>query len=194
MALQEFGAAKTADQRATVVDYLHHFDTGLVTSIVINHIIASRSGREATMYNNLIDALKPDSYDGVLDRIESAPKPDAKSKLIVALRHCHGERTFHVLTGCLDDKRAVTFEARGPYPHRVCDLAYYVIYMKLRTEPDYHLGSLAEMTIFVDGVMPFKKRDDLIAKLKSRLAKKNPFSSPAPVPARPATASVSMTV
>jgi hypothetical protein len=196
IALQEFGAAKTAEQRAAVVEYLHLFDTGLVTSIVTNHIIEARNGLEATKYNNLVDALKPDSYDYVVDRIESVDSPDAKAKLIVTLRHCHGERTFQVLSACLDDKRPVKFEARGPYPHRVCDLSYYVIYMKLRMDADYHFRSLAEMKAFVDGALPFKKRDDMIAKLKSQLAKKNPFTSPSPVPPKPATASspVSMTV
>ena len=169
----------------------------MVTSVVIDHIVAARNGTEATMYNNpAIDELKPDSYDAVLDRLESVDAADSKGKLIVALRHCHGQHTFRVLMTCLNDQRAVHFEARGPFPHRVCDMAYYVLYMKLQVDPEYHLVSLKEMKPFMDGVMPYKKRDEMIAKLKAHLANKNPFTEPSPVPSRPAasSASASMTV
>ena len=175
LALQQYIAAKNPAQRATVIDYLRPLDRKLVVAAVVDHIIASRDGMEATAYNELAAALNPDGCTALLDRIAASGEPTAKGKLIVALRHCHDEKTTAALAACLADTRPVTFEAHGPHPRRVCDLAYDELYLKLRSDPQYHLDSTPHLRGMIGEKTPLKTRAELIAKLKAKL-------SPAPTP------------
>jgi hypothetical protein len=183
MAFDQYTAAKTEDERVAVIDYLQHFDRKLVAGALVDHIIASDNGNEATAYNRLVAALSPDGCDAVLDRIATVSGPIAKGKLIVALRHCEGDKTIHALAGCLDDKRVVHFEAHGATPRRVCDLAYDELFLKLRGDRAYHLDPSPHMIGIITEKTPEKDRDALIAKLKAKLAK---LPLPTPTPAPPA--------
>jgi hypothetical protein len=200
MALDQYAAAKTADQRAAVVEFLQHFDQKLVAESVVDHIIASRNGTEATVFNELIAALNPGGCATLLDRLGKTDGPVAKGKLIVALRHCQSRGSLKALGACLNDKRSVPFEARGPNPRRVCDLAYDELYIKLRGNPLYGLDATPRMKGFIYENTPPKGRDTLIAKLKARLAKYPPAPVPSAAPspsatpeqAKPATAAITL--
>jgi len=192
MALDQYTAAKTEDQRATVIDYLQHMDHKLVAADLVDHLIASRNGTEATIYNQLVEALKPDGCAAVLDRLEIADEPTTKGKLIVALRHCQGNESLKALQGCLEDKRPVPFEVHGTHPRRVCDMAYDELYLKLRNDEQYGLDASPRMQGIITEKTPEQSRDDLIAKLKSKLAKKSPVPSTTPVPPKPATAAITL--
>ena len=170
MALDHYAEAKTADQRAAVIDYLQHLDRKLVTGAVIDHIIASRNGTEATAYNGLVASFNPDGCAALLDRLGKTDQPTAKGKLIVALRHCQGEESLRALASCLGDKRPVPFEARGAHPRRVCDLAYDELFLKLRSASRYGLDPSPKMKGVITAKTPVKARDTLIAKLKAQLA------------------------
>ena len=181
MAFDEYTAAKTDDQRVAVIDYLQHFDRKLVAGALVDHIVGSQNGTEATAYNQLVEALSPDGCAAVLDRLAKSTGPIAKGKLIVALRHCQGDESIHALAGCLNDKRPVLFEARGANPRRVCDLAYDELFLKLRADRGFHLDPGPRMNGFITEKMQEKDRDGLIAKLKTMLAKV-PLPSPSPAP------------
>ena len=192
MALDQFAAAKTTDQRAAVVEFLRHFDHKLVASAVVDHIIASRTGTEATAFNGLVESLDPDGCAAVLDRLGKADVPAPKGKLIVALRHCQDAECFRALEACLADKRPVPFEAHGTHPRRVCDLAYDELFLKLRSDSRYGLDPSPKMKGVISEKTTIKNRDALIAKLKAKLAEKLPSPSPSstPEPPKPATAAI----
>jgi len=195
LALDQYAAARTADQRSAVIDYLQHFDRKLVAGAVVDHIIASRTGIEATAYNGLVEALNPDGCLAVLDRLGKTDVSAAKGKLIVAMRHCQNMDCIQALEHCLDDKRAVLFEARGPRPRRVCDLAYDELYLKLRSDTRFGLDSSPRMKDVISEKTPIKSRDVLIAKLKAKLTGITPTASPSPSATpeqgKPATADIS---
>jgi len=180
MAFDQFTAAKTEDQRTTIIDFLQHFDRKLVAGALIDHIIASRTGSEATAYNNLVEALGPDGTAALLDRLAKTKEPVAKGKLIVALRHCQGDDVNHALAACLDDKRPVLFEVHGTHPRRICDLAYDELYLKLRGS--YGLDAGPDMKDAIAEKTPIKARDALIARLQPLLA-----ATPSPTPSASAT-------
>ena len=182
MALDHYTEAKTPDQRSAVTDYLGHLDRKLVAAAVIDHIIASRNGAEATAYNELLEAFAPDACTAVLDRLGKTDQATPKGKLIVALRHCQGDEPLHALTACLDDKRPVSFEAHGAHPRRVCDLAYDELFLKLRNDPRYGLDPTARMKELIGAKTPIKTRDALIAKLKSKLAAPAPSATRSSLP------------
>ena len=180
LALDQYAAAKTPGQRATVIEYLQHMDRKVVAGAVVDHIIASRTGTEATTFNELLATLNPDGCAAALDRLVIADQPIAKGKLIVALRHCQGEEAIQALATCLDDPRPVHFEARGANPRRVCDLAYDELFLKLRSDSHYGLDSSPRMRGIITAKTPVKARTVLIAKLKAALAAKVPTPSPSP--------------
>lgn len=196
MALDHYAAAKTADQRAAVVSYLKSLDHKLVAAALVDHIVASRTGNEATAFNGLIDALSSDTGAAIIERMGKVVHPAAKGKLIVALRRCPGAASRRALEGCLDDKRPVPFEARGPLPRRVCDMAYDELYLQLRSDRHYGLDPSPHMKGLITETMPVKKRDSEIAKLKAKLAKYPPAPSKTPsktpVAAMPATAALTL--
>jgi len=187
MAFDHYIDAKTEDQRTAIIDFLEHFDRKQVAAALIDHIVASRTGAEATTYNKLVEALSPDGCQALIDRLGKTNDPIAKGKLVVALRHCRGGEVIHALTGCLDDTRPVLFEARGAHPRRVCDLAYDELYLKLRSDPRYGLDPSAKMTGIIAERTPVKERDARIAKLKTVIA------APAPSPAQSAKVEISGT-
>jgi hypothetical protein len=180
LALDQYAAAKTPGQRATVVEYLQHMDRKVVAGAVVDHIIASRTGTEATTFNELLATLNPDGCAAALDRLMIADEPIAKGKLIVALRHCQGEEAIQALAGCLDDTRPVHFETHGANPRRICDLAYDELFLKLRSDPRYGLDSSPRMHGVISEKTPVKTRTALIVKLKSALAAKSPTPTPSP--------------
>lgn len=195
LALDQYGAAQTADQRATVIDYLRHLDRKLVAGAVIEHIIASQNGDEATKYNTLIEIFAPDGCTAVLDRLAITDNPTAKGKLIVALRHCQSQESLHALAACLGDQRPFLFEVHGPLPRRVCDLAYDELFLKLRNDRHYGLDPSPRMNGLITEKTAVKTRDTLISELKAKLAHiPLPSASPSatPEPAKPATASVAL--
>lgn len=183
MAFDHYTAVKTEDQRIAIIDYLQHLDRKLVAGALIDHIIASHNGNEATAFNKLVEAISPDGCAALLDRLAKTDDPVAKGKLVVALRHCPSADSIHALTGCLEDKRPVPFESHGPHPRRVCDLAYDELFLKLRTDPRYRLDPSPHMAGVITERTPVKTRDTLIAKLKAALA-----AAPSPSPAPPAPA------
>jgi len=189
MALEQYAAAKTQDQRATVIEYLQHLDRKLVVAAVIDHIVAARNGSEATAYNELLATLNPDGCSAVLDRLLITDQPIPKGKLIVALRHCQGDEPIHALAGFLADQRPVLFEAHTAHPRRICDLAYDELYLKLRANPRYGLDSGPHMRAIITEKTPVKTRAALIAKLKGKLAAKPPTPSPTPSASPSATPS-----
>jgi hypothetical protein len=195
MAFDHYTAARTEDQRIAVIDYLQHLDRKLVAGALIDHIVASRNGVEATAYDKLVEALGPDGSAAVLDRLGKTDEPVAKGKLIVALRHCEGDDVIHALTGCLDDARPVPFEAHGAHPRRVCDLAYDELFLKLRGDARYGLDPSPHMKGVITEKTPVKTRDAVIATLKALIAAP-PSPTPTPAPsatpemAKPATASI----
>jgi hypothetical protein len=182
MAFDQYAAAKNEDQRVAVIDYLQHLDRKTVAAALIDHILASRTGAEATVYNQLIEALNPDGCAALLERLGKAAGPSARGKLIVALRHCQSPDAIQAVAGFLDDKRPVPFEAHGPHPRRVCDLAYDELYLKLRSDPRYNLDPSPRMIGIIVEKTPGKTRDALIAKMKEQLAA-IPLPSPSPAPA-----------
>jgi hypothetical protein len=202
MALDQYAAAKTPDQRATILDFLDHLDRKIVAESVVDHILAAHTGMEATVYNSLIESLSPESCAAVLARIAKTDRPTAKGKLLVALRHCSGEEVLKTLEGCLADKRPVLFEAHGPHPRRVCDMAYNELFLKLRSDPFYSLDPSSHMRGIITERTPEKVRDAEIAKLKEKLARKpipaipppspSPSATPAPSPAKPVAVAIAL--
>jgi hypothetical protein len=193
-AFDQYKAAKTEDQRVAILDYLQHFDTNVVASALVDHILASRNGIEATLFDQLVSALGPAGCAALMDRVEKATQPVPKGKLIVAMRHCHGTDGIHTLTSCLDDRRPVAFEAHGARPRRVCDLAYDELFLKLRGDPRYGLDPSPKMKGIITEKTPEKARDSLIEKLKVKLKTlplPSPSSSPLPSPAPSASPSPS---
>jgi len=184
MTLDHYTDAHTQDQRTAAVDYLKQFDHKLVANAVIDHIIASRDGVEATAFDKLIEDLNPDGGAAVIDRIPKTGDAVAKGKLVVALRHCEGDDCIRILTACLDDKRPVPFAAHGPNPRRVCDLAYDELFLKLRSNAYYELDPTPRMKGVITERTPTEDRDVLIERLKAKLAT---AASPAPSPAPSAT-------
>jgi hypothetical protein len=182
MAFDQYTAAKTEDQRVAIVDYLQHFDRSLVAGALIDHIVGSRNGIEATVYGQLVGALGPEGCAAVIDRLGKMSDAVPKGKLVVALRHCNGAEVIHALGGCLGDKRSVAFEAHGAHPRRVCDLAYDELFLKLRDDPRYGLDTSPKMKGIILEKTPEKTRDAQIAKLKAKLASV-PLASPSPTPA-----------
>jgi hypothetical protein len=210
MALDQYAAAKTQDQRATILDFLQHLDRKTVAAAVVDHILAAHSGVEATVYNGLIENLAPESCAALLDRVAGSDSPTEKGKLLVALRHCGGEAAVQALDASLADKRPVLFESHSAHPRRVCDMAYNELYLKLRDDPFYGLDPSTHLRGIITEKMPDKARDDAIAKLKAKLAQKpspappsaapsppspspipsaSPSATPTPVPMKPASAS-----
>jgi hypothetical protein len=191
--LDDFAEAKTPAERATIIQYLQQLDHSQIAAALVDHIVNSRSGTEATTYNDLVETFEPDACFAAMDRLAKADQPAAKGKLIVALRHCQDESCIHALQSCLDDQRPVPFEAHGPLPRRVCDLAYDELFLKLRGDSRYALDPSPKMKGFISEKTLIKERDILIAKLKSKLS---PVKVPSPAPsvppeiAKPATASV----
>jgi hypothetical protein len=179
MALEQYGAAKTATQRTTVVEYLQHLDRKVVAGAVVDHIIGARNGTEATVYNELAAMLNPDGCSALLDRLVITDDATAKGKLVVALRHCQGDEAIGALAGCLDDTRPVMFEAHGKEPRRVCDLAYDELFFKLRGDARYGLDPGPRMRGVITEKTPEKTRRELIGKLKEKL-KGGAVGSPAP--------------
>jgi hypothetical protein len=180
MAFDQYIDAKTEDQRTAIIDFLQHFDRKAVAAALIDHIVASQTGAEATTYNKLVEALGPDGCEALLDRLGRTDDAVAKGKLVVALRHCQGDDVIRALAGCLDDTRAVPFEARGAHPRRVCDLAYDELFLKLRSDPRYGLDPSPKMTGIITERTPAKERDGRIAKLKAAIAAAAPSPTPAP--------------
>jgi len=180
MALDQYTATKTPDQRAAVVDYLQHLDRKMVAGALVDHILAAQNGTEATAYDGLVESLNPDGCAAILDRLGKTDHPTAKGKLIVALRRCQGDESRAALAHCLGDKRPVPFEAHGPQPRRVCDLAYDELFLQLRTDPRYGLDPSPRMLGVITEKIPVPVRDALIARLKAKLALKLPAPSPAP--------------
>jgi hypothetical protein len=168
-AFDHYTAAKTDDQRAAIIDFLQHYDRKTVAGALIDHIVNSRSGNEATEFNKLIEALSPDGCMALLDRLAIEKEAVAKGKLIVALRHCQGREAIPALAACLDDKRPVKFEAKTPTPRRVCDLAYDELYLKLRTNPSYKLDNSPQMRDLISEKTPATKRDEMIERLRASL-------------------------
>jgi hypothetical protein len=193
MAFDHYTAAKTEDQRTAVIDFLQHFDRKLVADALIDHIVGSENGAEATAYNKLIEALSPDGCAALLDRLGKTEDAVEKGKIIVAFRHCQSADAIHALAGCLDDKRPVPFEAHGSHPRRVCDLAYDELYLKLRSDPQYGLDSSSHMKGVITEKTPVKSRDTLIGKLKVNLAAAAPAASATPGPSASPAASASAT-
>jgi len=189
-ALDQYGAAKTAEQRATVIEYLQHFDRTSVAASIVDHVLSSANGAQATIYNELVSAFAPEGCAAVIAHLAKANEAVPKGKLIVALRHCPSGEAIKALTGCLDDKRSVSFEARGPQPRRVCDLAYDELYFKLRSDARFHLDSSPRLKGIVNEKMPIKARDAQIKKLKARLAVITPDAT-APTPSPKPSASPS---
>jgi hypothetical protein len=189
MALDHYAAAKTPDQRASIIDYLQHLDRKMAAAGIVDHIIVSRTGTEATAYGELVEVLKPEGCEALLDSLRKTDDPLAKGKLIVALRHCQGPEAIHALAVCLDDKRRFPFEAHGAHPRRVCDAAYDELFLKLRSDPHYGLDASPRKKGLITEGTPVKSRDALIAKLKARMAGKA-APSPAPKDAKPATAAI----
>lgn len=172
MALDHYAEAKTPAQRGEVVDYLRGLDRKLVAAAVVDHIAGAQTSQEATAYNGLLEVFKPEGCAAVLDRLGKTDPPAEKGKLIVSLRHCHDEETLRVLAACLDDKRPFPFETheiRGATPRRLCDVAYDELFLKLRTESRYGLGTGPKMNGLIRERTPLPARDALIAKLKSKL-------------------------
>ena len=196
--LDHYAAAKTAGQRAAAIDYLTLLDRKLVAGAVIDHIIASRTGAEATLYNGLVEVFAPEGCAALLDRLGKTRDPIPEGKLIVAMGHCQGDGALKALEGCLDDKRPVPFEARGPQPRRICDLAYDELFLRLRTDPAYGLDPTPKMQGVISERTPVKARDALIAKLKAKLAQNpptpvaSPAPSPTPAPSKPTTAALTV--
>ena len=186
MAFDQYAAAKTEDQRVAIIDYLQHFESKLVADALVDHIVASENGEQATAYDRLVAGLGPDGATAVLDRLAKTTDAVPKGKLVVSLRHCQGPDVIHALTGALGDKRPVPFEAHGAHPRRVCDLAYDELFLKLRTDTRYHLDPSPKMTGIITERTPVKARDGLIAKLQKRIAA-NPVPTPAPSPSPWAT-------
>jgi len=174
MAFDQYIDAKTGDQRTAIVDFLQHFDRKLVAAALVDHIVGSQTGNEATIYNTLVEGLSPDGCEAVVNRLGKTDDAVAKGKLVVALRHCQGDDAIKALMGCLDDSRAVMFEARGAHPRRVCDLAYDELYLKLRSDARYGLDPSAKMAGIISEKTPVKERDARIAKLKGVLATASP--------------------
>jgi len=170
MAFDQYVAAKTEDQRTAVIDFLQHFDRPLVASALIDHIIASRTGEEATAYNKLVEGLNPDGCQALLDRLSIETDAIPKGKLIVALRHCQSPGAISALAASLDDTRPVPFAAHTSHPRRVCDLAYDELFLKLRNEPRYGLDTSSQMKGIILEKTPATERYALIAKLKQSLA------------------------
>jgi hypothetical protein len=181
MAFDQYLTAKTDDQRVAIIDYLQHLDRKVVAGALVDHILASQNGTEATAYNKLVEALNPDGCAAVIDRLATSTGPSAKGKLIVALRRCQAPEAVHALAASLDDKRPFLFATRGAHPKRVCDMAYNELFLKLRADHRYHLDASRRMTGFITEKMPDKARDALIAKLRKELAAL-PFPAPSPEP------------
>jgi len=184
MAFDHYTAVRTDDQRVAVLDFLQHFDRKLVADALIDHIIASRNGVEATAYDQLVEGLNPDGCAAVIDRLSKTADAVPKGKLVVALRHCPDSAAIHAIAGCLDDKRPVPFEAHGSHPRRVCDLAYDELFLKLRADPRYGFDPSPHLIGIITEKTPTKTRDALIAKLKVKLAATPaPSATPATTPA-----------
>ena len=181
MAFDHYTAAKTEDERVAIIDYLQHFESKLVAGALIDHIVDSEDGEQATAYDRLVAGLGPDGVAAVLDRISKSRDAVARGKLVVALRHCQGTDVINALTSCLADKRAEPFEAHGSHPRRVCDLAYDELFLKLRADHRYGLDPSPRMTGVITEHTPVKTRDALIAKLKGLIAA-NPPPTPTPSP------------
>jgi hypothetical protein len=178
MAFDQYIDAKTEDQRTAIVDFLQHFDRKDVAAALVDHIVGSETGGEATIYNTLVEGLSPDGCEAVMDRLAKTDDAVAKGKLVVALRHCQGDAVARALAGCLGDTRAVPFEARGAHPRRVCDLAFDELYLKLRSDARYGFDPGAKMTGIISERTPVKERDARIAKLKGMLATAPPGATP----------------
>jgi hypothetical protein len=180
MAFDHYSAAKTEDQRIAIIDYLQHLDRKVVAAALIDHIVSSHNGAEATAFNKLVEALSPDGCAALLDRLAKTNDAIPKGKLVVALRHCPSPDAVTALTGCLGDKRPVPFESHGPHPRRVCDLAYDELFLKLRTDPHYGLDPSPHMQGVITERTPIKTRDAAIAKLKTALSGPHTPTIPAP--------------
>jgi hypothetical protein len=178
MAFDQYIDAKTEDQRTAIVDFLQHFDRKQVAAALVDHIVGSQTGGEATIYNTLVEGLSPDGCEAVMDRLGKTNDAVAKGKLVVALRHCQGDAVVHALAGCLGDTREVPFEARGAHPRRVCDLAFDELYLKLRSDARYGFDPSAKMAGIISERTPVKERDARIAKLKGLLATASPSATP----------------
>jgi len=176
-AFDQYMSAKTEDQRTAVIDFLQHFDRPLVAAALIDHILAARTGVEATAYNKLVEGLNPDGCQALLDRLTIEEDAVSKGKLIVALRHCQGPGVMSALAAALDDTRPVPFAAHTSHPCRVCDWAYDELYLKLRSDPRYGLDNSAAMTGIIVEKTPIEERDALIAKLMAQISH-NPINSP----------------
>ncbi len=192
MAFDHYLTAKTDDQRVAIIDYLQHLDRKVVAGALVDHILSSQNGAEATAYNKLVEALNPDGCAAVIDRLATSTAPIAKGKLIVALRRCPSPEAIHALAACLGDKRPFLFAAHGAHPKRVCDMAYNELFLKLRADRRYHLDASRRMAGFITEKMPGKARDALIAKITKKLAaipaptpSPEPSPAPSPAPAKP---------
>lgn len=178
--LDQYAAARTPAQRAAVVDFLGHLGRKDVASGIVDHIVASRTGSEATKYDGLAGTFNPEACAAVMDRLAKADDPTVKGKMLVALRRCTGDDALKILAGSLDDKRPFRFEAHGEHPRRVCDAAYDELFLRLRKDAHYALDASPQMRGWIAEKMPVKTRDALIAKLKGKLDGKAFQSSPAP--------------
>lgn len=168
-AFDHYADAKTDGQRAALIDYFRQADRQLAAEALVDHIISSRTGIEATAYNQLVEILSPEGCAAVLSRLGKTDEPVAKGKLVVALRHCKDAAAVHALEGCLNDTRAVPFESRGPLPRRVCDLAYDELFLKLRTDPRYGMDPSRHMKGVITEKTPIRMRDAAIAALKAKM-------------------------
>jgi len=182
MAFDQYPEAKTEDQRTAIVDFLQHFDRKLVAGALIDHIVGSHDGSEATIFSTLIEGLGPDGCAVLMDRLGKTDDAVAKGKLIVAMRHCQGDDAVKTLAACLNDTRAVLFEAKGAHPRRVCDLAYDELYLKLRTDARYGLDAGPGMKGLITEKLSVKWRDALIAKLKGKMTEAGGTAAPGDTP------------
>ncbi len=181
MAFDQYTLAKTEDQRVAIIDFLQHFESKLVSGALVDHIVSAENGEEATAYDRLVAGLGADGVSAVIDKMGKTDDPIAKGKLVVALRHCSGPDVIQALTACMKDQRPVPFEAHGPHPRRVCDLAYDELFLKLRTDPVYGLDPSPKMVGVITERTPIKSRDELIASLQAKLvAHPAPARSPSP--------------
>jgi hypothetical protein len=126
MAFDHYTAAKTEDQRVAIIDYLQHFESKMVAGALVDHIVASENGEQATAFDRLVAGLGPDGATAVLDRMAKTNDALSKGKLVVALRHSQGPDVLAALIGCLADKRSVPF-------------------LKLRTDARYGLDPSPKM-------------------------------------------------
>ena len=188
LTLDQFSEAKTDAQRGMAADFLQQLDRQTAIGAVIDRIVRSQNGEEATLYNGLIDKLKPEACPVLAKQLAQAADAEDKGKLVVALRHCGAAEAAGALTASLGDKRTVRFEAHGKNPRRVCDMAYDELFLKLRNDPKYGLDASPAMRGLIRESTPLAERDALVEKLSDKLAAQPaPVSaaSPSPAPAKP---------